>query len=124
MLKATVQELNALRELEPDWNGEDAPAIDTRAIDKAVSIVRHFESCRFTLEPDVAPTPDGGVGLSWDLAQSFHWLILSTDGEDITYVSRINDHINQTHGGAVLLVRLFLDDMGKLVQPHVDTPPC
>lgn len=56
--------LDELREPPPDWDGEQARAIDPLALRTASTVARHLMHQRLP-EPEIFAAPDGGVQLEW-----------------------------------------------------------
>lgn len=83
-LSARIDELVGLG---PNWDGEDAPAVSedvaarTRAL--ARQIAGEAQASRFAwISPSVAPNPDGGLELSWELGD--RWVMVSVLPDEAT----------------------------------------
>ncbi len=66
----TVAEINGLAALDQGWDGEGAEAVSPVAISRAILVLTNAVEAAHARgatwdAPDVAPTADGGVGLSW-----------------------------------------------------------
>ena len=88
-----IDEIHERESLEAGWDGEDAPAIDPRSIVLAGNLVsavadRSEVKGYGWRQPEVAPTPEGGVSLSWHLEEGLVWLIVRPASEDVTCVVR------------------------------------
>jgi hypothetical protein len=76
----TRYDIAALQQLEPGWDEEDAPAIDTGAIARAQPFV--------ALLPDstVGPMRSGGVSLLWWTEEHIQWLIFEPHTDEVVFV--------------------------------------
>jgi hypothetical protein len=69
-LARTLAELQECRRFEDDWDGEGAAAVSTEAVTRARALVRAIARAREGstsewIPPEVGPSRDGGIGLSW-----------------------------------------------------------
>ncbi len=62
-----MQSIKGLSELEPNWDSYGAVTVDNRSIVVAVEVIYAIASSIKAHEPTIAATPDGNVGLCWDL---------------------------------------------------------
>ncbi len=78
-MRETFGDIDGLGHLEPDWDGEDAPAPDPDTITRTRDLIRELAQVVRArripwISPEVAPSRDGGVSLSWYCAD--RWLLL------------------------------------------------
>jgi len=88
-----LEEIDHLGHLEDDWNGEGAGPVAPDALFLAKQLVsdiaRAVEASSYSwVRPEVAPTPDRGVGLFWDLGDTLAWLIIRPNAATVTCVTR------------------------------------
>lgn len=82
-LPDALTELTALSALEADWDGEDAPPLDPTVLATARGLVERLGT---RAVPDVAPCPDGGVGLSWEIGSALLWMLIAPGREVVTVI--------------------------------------
>jgi len=78
-----VNEIKALAQHQPGWNSYRAPAISPNAIKIALDVVDAVAHRGAPL-PSAAPSPDGGVMLSWDLPTLEVQLLVDEDSLDFS----------------------------------------
>lgn len=86
-------EIDALAALEEDWDGEeslpvsrDALRAAKRLLDMTVQVAR-YQRLTWT-PPSVAPTPEGGVALTWEYAGHRFMVILEGDTRDVVCITK------------------------------------
>lgn len=85
----TLEEIQNLAVLEPDWNDEGAPAINPVCIQRAQTLL-HKIGCGILAQertwptPSVFPTIQGGVHLYWASEAGQQFLLTISPGEDDT----------------------------------------
>lgn len=84
-------EISSIAELEADWNGEEALPVSgdalraaRRMVDRIVQATKHY--LVHWQAPSVAPTPEGGVTLTWEFAGRRLMLIIEGDDGDVVCI--------------------------------------
>jgi len=80
------REARKLRRLPADWNGHDAPAPSKVACDLADRVLCAF-SYKDIPRPRIAPSVEGGVGISFEQADRYAFIECYNDGEIVAGVS-------------------------------------
>lgn len=96
---AAISELMAIANecAKPDWDGNDANAIDTLAVLKAKDFVRALPD-KMPL-PEFAPEPDGSISLDW--IESRHRLFSLSIGASNRLAYAWHDGADKGHGVAL-----------------------
>lgn len=94
-LAKAEDELHELGDLESDWDGEGAEAVDRQTINIARGMLRAVarkaeRTGHAWHRPEVAPMRSGGVSLSWHLPNSIHWVILEPGADHVVYIQTEN----------------------------------
>lgn len=76
-----IDEIKRFRALRPGWNSYRAPAISETAIKAALDIVE-VAARRGAPTPSAAPTPLGGVALTWSLPNLEAQLLIDDESFD------------------------------------------
>lgn len=109
-LRQLVNEIRNLRALKPGWNSYGAPDVSETAIKAAIQIVEAVARRRGTL-PSAAPTPLGGVALTWDIEDLE--VQLRIDDESFDYSVARRGHPKVIDHGSLIemqdLERQFID---------------
>lgn len=117
-LQEILTEVNALKELEDDWDGEDAPKISQNAISLAHSLVsKVYHQARLVgiwREPIIAPRISGGIGVSWQAGHKRIHIIIEPQGHEVVCVTK--------NGSSEPIRRTFMvDDAIPLVLSNINT---
>lgn len=114
---AVLAEIRGLADLEAGWNSYSACPIDDRARASAEGFVRSLTDLgRPVPDPSVAPTPDGGVALSWHVGpREVQITFLPLGGEYVVAEANSPDIIRE---GRVERVNLLKDIIGQYVVPR------
>lgn len=97
-----VEEIKGLQNLEEGWNSHHAPRISASAIKHALEIVDMVTRKHMAL-PSAAPTPLGGVALSWEMGDLEAQLLI--DDESFDYSVGRRAHPKVIDQGSTLKVR-------------------
>ena len=81
------EEIRAFRTLQPGWNSHRAPRISDLAIKSALDVVQ-VVTRRHAPKPSAAPTPLGGVALSWELGELEIQLLIDEESFDYSVARR------------------------------------
>ena len=82
-----VDEIRDFRKLKPGWDSYAAPDISDTAIKAALHVVEIVSRRRAPL-PSAAPTPLGGVVLTWDLGEMEARLLIDDESFDFSVARR------------------------------------
>src|SRR5438128_1913001 len=88
-----LSELDTYADLGPNWDGEDAEPIDLGCIERARTLLscvsgRAGDEATPWLNPLVAPTPEGGVDLSWKRGARWTMLTLTPGSASVRCIAR------------------------------------
>lgn len=115
-----VAELQKLRSLEQDWNGEDAPPIVYECIQRATWLLAHIvnstkENKTTWISPKIFPSIDGGVHLYWKF-QKFQMLFaIEPDQNEIEYQKKVSGEPSSRWSvGEEEAVKIALDAISML----------
>ena len=109
-MATVIEQLDAMRSMEENWDGYHAVAPCVVAIDLAMDFVRLIEAVRRgALTLHVGPTPPGGVLIDWEDDLKEHEIEISPDGS-IEFL-----HMNKTT--KQIETRKFLPGHRVVVEP-------
>ncbi len=80
------QRFKQLRQLPENWDSYGAPRISDKAIEKGRSILTVLMAAGFSQQFFVAPSPNGGIEIEWELPGKELALEIPPTGEPITYL--------------------------------------
>ena len=86
--------MEELKLIGPEWDGPGSVTPDHVVIDRAAAwLTEHWNADLGT--PDICPTTDGGVSISWEWAAIEHSLDVRSDGTSMEWC-QYNPHTLQT----------------------------
>ena len=86
------EEIRGFSQLQHGWNSDRAPQISESAIKFALAVVDVVNRRRAPL-PSAAPTPLGGVALTWDLGEFEAQLLIDDESFDYSYARRAHPKV-------------------------------
>jgi hypothetical protein len=93
LIESALKELDELRNLRPNWNGEDAAPISEAVIKKGKKFIRCIarEAGYSWMNPSIAPDPDGGIELSWEANNRWAMITVQPDISELGCATQENE---------------------------------
>ena len=81
---AITRQMNELKQAEPEWDGPGSITPESALIDLAADwLKKHWRASLGT--PNICPTSDGGVSISWEWGAIEHSLDVHADGSGMEW---------------------------------------